>query len=66
MINAKDKVKECERDLKEMKENQIIIFKRKYDYMRNDYKNKIIYDLKFTALFGNGIQVNSWNEKEKM
>jgi len=40
-----------------MKENQLSLFKRKFDYMKNEYRTRIQYDLKYTILFGNGIQI---------
>ena len=39
-----------------MKDNQISLFKKKYEYRKTINKKSMIqYDLKYTSMFGNGI-----------
>jgi len=57
MIKIKSYIQELDSEIKEMKESQIISFRKRFDHMKGEYKSKIVYDLKFTALFGNGIKI---------
>ena len=57
MIKMKNNIEKLQNEINELKENQLNLFHKKFDYMKHEYKSKIQYDLKFAALFGNGIQI---------
>ncbi len=57
MIEIKSNINNLDKEVKEMKENQLYYFKKRHDHLKKDNRNKIQYDLKYTMLFGNGIVI---------